>query len=133
MSQRATGTFDVKVTPQPPGENPADAFYGRMTLDKVFSGDLEAISRGTMIAAGTAVKGSAGYVALEQITGALHGKRGTFICQHFGIMNRGVGELILRVVPDSGTDGLTGLAGQMNIIIESGKHSYQFDYTTGGA
>jgi len=126
MSHRATGTFDVKMSPQPPE---ADSPVGRMLLDKIFHGDLEATSKGQMLATMTAVKGSAGYVAIEQASGTLHGRRGSFALQHSGLMARGAPTLTITVVPDSGTDDLVGLAGTMDIILADGKHSYEFDYT----
>jgi hypothetical protein len=100
-----------------------------MTIDKQFSGDLEATSKGQMLAFSTDVKGSAGYVAMEQVNGKLHGRTGTFVLQHGGTMTRGVPQLAVTVVPDSGTGELRGLKGKMNIIIADGKHSYEFDYT----
>lgn len=125
---RAEGTFEITLTPQP-----ADAYFdavslGRLTIDKTFRGDLEGTSRGQMMSAVTSVKGSAGYVAIERVTGTLEGKSGTFVLQHSGTMNRGQASLVLTVVPDSATAGLTGLSGSMQIIIEEGKHSYVFDY-----
>lgn len=118
----------MKLTPQPAGENADFAFVGTLLLDKQFHGDLKATSKGIMLAAGTHVKNSAGYVALELVNGTLHGRRGTFVLQHSGLMNRGEGQLVIHVVPDSGTDELAGLSGSMAIIIEGGKHSYAFDY-----
>jgi len=126
MTDRANGNFKVNLTPQQDGESPA---VGRMTIDKQFSGDLEATSKGQMLMASTSVQGSAGYVAIEKVTGTLQGKSGTFYLQHNGVMNRGAGELSVNVLPDSGTDELTGLKGKMNIIIANGDHSYEFDYT----
>jgi hypothetical protein len=126
MTSRATGTFDVKVLPQVADEG--FEAVGRMLLDKQFHGDLEATSKGQMLAAGTAVKGSAGYVAMEQVSGTLHGRTGTFVLQHSGTMNRGEPQLSVTVVPDSGTGRLVGLTGRMDIIIEGGKHSYEFEY-----
>jgi hypothetical protein len=99
-----------------------------MAIAKEFDGDLAATSRGTMLAAMTAVKGSAGYVAIEQVTGRLGGREGTFVLQHSGTMTRGVPELSVTVVPDSGTGDLTGLAGRMTIDVVDGKHSYSFEY-----
>jgi hypothetical protein len=119
----STGTFDVKLTPQP------DEIVGRMTIDKQFHGDIEGTSKGQMLAVQGEVKGSAGYVAMERITGTLGGRKGSFALQHSGTMNRGVPGLSVTVVPDSGTDELTGLSGKMNIIIASGKHSYEFEYS----
>jgi Protein of unknown function (DUF3224) len=122
----ATGPFDVKLTPQ---DDKLDPTLARLIIDKQFHGDLEATSKGTMLSAGTAVKGSAGYVAIELVTGTLHGRTGTFVLQHSATMNRGVPSLSITVVPDSGTGQLTGLTGTMNIIIAEGKHSYDFSYT----
>jgi hypothetical protein len=125
--QHANGTFEVKATPQAPdGEAPG---VGRMSIDKQFHGDLEAASHGQMLAAVTSVKGSAGYVAIEQVTGSLHGRSGAFVLQHSGTMTRGAPQLIVSVVPDSGTGELAGLAGTMVIIVAEGKHSYDFEYT----
>jgi hypothetical protein len=101
-----------------------------MLLDKQFHGDLEATSKGTMLAAGTGAKGSSGgYVALEIVTGTLKGRTGAFILQHTGIMNRGVPSLTVTIVPDSGTGQLVGLAGKMTINIADGKHFYDLEYT----
>ena len=127
MTTRATGTFDVKTTPQADDHAVALGF-GRLTLDKTFHGDLTGTSRGQMLAAGTAVQGSAGYVALARVEGTLAGRRGTFILQHHGAMTRGAPSLTVTVVPDSGTDELTGLSGSMTILIEGKKHSYEFEY-----
>jgi hypothetical protein len=130
VTNHASGPFDVKITPQAKGEEGGGSVFGRMTIDKQLHGDLEGTSQGLMMTAGTAVQGSAGYVALEQVTGSLKGKKGTFILQHSATMNRGTPQLSITVVPDSGTGELTGLAGKMDIVIaEGGKHSYDFEYT----
>ena len=118
----ATGTFEVRLTTQP-----ADAI-SVMSIDKQFHGDLQATSKGQMLAVHGEVKGSAGYVAMERVSGTLAGHRGTFAFQHTGTMNRGVAELQVTVVPDSATGDLTGLSGQMTIIVADGKHSYEFEY-----
>jgi hypothetical protein len=129
----ATGTFEVKLAPQPKDDYADGAALGRLTIDKQFHGDLTGVSKGQMLSAVTPVKGSAGYVALEVVTGTLAGRAGTFVFQHSGTMNRGVATLALTVVPDSGTGELTGLAGAMVILIADGKHSYEMDYTLSGA
>jgi hypothetical protein len=129
VTAHASGTFEVKLTPQP--TDTAESL-GRMSMAKQFQGDLEGVSAGQMLTAGTAVKGSAGYVAIERVTGTLKGRRGSFMLQHNGTLNRGAPQLTISVVPDSGTDELAGLAGTMAIIIESGKHSFTFDYTLPG-
>jgi len=125
---RASGTFEVKLLPQTDDKN-GDAALGRMTIDKQFHGDLEGTSKGQMLTGMTDVKGSAGYVAIEKVSGTLKGRTGTFILQHTGTMNRGVPQLTITMVPDSGTGQLAGLAGNFKVIIADGKHSYEFDYT----
>lgn len=127
-SMTARGTFEVKVTPFAPDDT-ADATIGRLALDKRFHGDLDAHSTGQMLGVQSQVEGSAGYVAMEVVTGALHGKQGSFVLQHLGRMQGANMELRVQVVPDSGTGELVGLAGSMTIIIEDGKHSYEFIYT----
>ena len=125
MTALASGTFEVKLTPQPQD----DQSVGRMTIDKQFHGELEATSKGQMLAVGTSVKGSAGYVAMEQVSGTLQGRSGSFALQHSGTMTRGAGQLTVTVVPDSGTEQLAGLSGRMTIEIADGKHLYTFEYT----
>jgi len=125
----AMGAFDVKVTPQTPDGKYEDSTLGRMSLDKEFHGDLDGTGKGQMLTAMTSVDGSAGYVAIERVSGTLHGRKGTFVLQHVGTMTRGAQQLTITVVPDSGTDELTGLSGKMAIIIAEGKHSYDFEYT----
>ena len=123
MAKRASGSFEVKLVPQD-----SDEYIGRMSIDKQFRGDLEATSKGEMLSASTEVEGSAGYVAMERVSGTLHGRRGTFVLQHSGTMNRGKPHLTVSVVPDSGAGELVGLTGSMTITIEDGKHSYDFEY-----
>ena len=129
MTKHAGGAFDVKVNPQAPEDKVGDPTVGRMSLDKEFHGDLEGTSKGQMLVAGTDVKDSAGYVAMERVIGTLHGHKGTFALQHSGTMTRGMPQLSVTVVPDSGTGELVGLAGKMTINIVDGKHFYEFEYT----
>jgi hypothetical protein len=126
---RATGPFDVSLKPLPMDTDSASELLGRMSIEKQFRGDLEGTSKGQMLTGGTAIKNSAAYVAIERVTGSLKGRKGSFILQHTGLMNRGAPSLVITVVPDSGTDQLEGLKGTMTINIEAGKHSYQLDYT----
>jgi hypothetical protein len=125
----ASGTFEVKLTPLGLDDKAADAMLGRMSLDKQFHGDLEAHSKGEMLTGGTSIKGSAGYVAIEYVNGTLDGHSGSFLLQHTGTMTRGVPQLSVTVIPDSGTGQLVGLTGEMTIQIADGKHSYEFVYT----
>ena len=128
MKQTAKGEFNVKLAPQALADADADASLGRLSLDKQFHGNLEATSKGEMLSARSSVQGSAGYVAIERVTGTLHGRSGSFVLQHSGTMDRGTPSLSVSVVPDSGTDELAGLVGSMHIDIRDGKHYYSFDY-----
>ena len=129
MSEQIKGTFDVEMEPNPDYE-PIEGglVLGRLSLKKTFHGELEAASTVRMLTAGTAVKGSAGYVAIELVRGKLRGWSGSFVLQHSGAMNRGRSGLTITVVPDSGTGELRGLVGTMAIDIVDGKHFYRFDF-----
>jgi hypothetical protein len=122
----AKGSFQVKRVAVPAAFEAAS--LGRHSLDKVFGGDLEATSLGEMISAGGSVPGSAGYVAMERVTGTLHGRSGAFVLQHSATMDRGTPAMTITVVPDTGTDALAGLSGSMRIIVDKGQHSYEFEY-----
>ena len=124
----ARGTFEVSMAPQSEQKEPDAASLGRMSLDKRFSGDLVATGRGEMLTAMTPTPGSAGYVAIERVTGTLHGRQGSFVFQHTGTMDRGAQQLSITVVPDSGTGGLAGITGRLTLEIVDGKHFYAFDY-----
>ena len=125
MTTQASGTFEVKLAPQIQYEENV----GRLSIDKQFHGDLEASSKGEMLAVSGSMKGSAGYVAMEQVSGTLNGRNGGFALQHSGSLTRGAAQLSVTVVPDSGTGELVGLSGRMTIEIADGKHSYTFEYT----
>lgn len=124
----ANGSFEVKLNPQPADDYADGVALGRMTIDKEFHGDLEAISKGQMLTGMSSVKGSAGYVAIERVSGVLRGRPGTFVLQHTGTMARGAPSLMITVVPDSGTGDLSGLAGTMVINVDAGQHSYTLEY-----
>ncbi|HVE92959.1 MAG TPA: DUF3224 domain-containing protein [Actinomycetota bacterium] len=125
----ATGTFEVKLGPQAPHPGVGDPAVARMSIDKTFDGDLSGTAKGEMLAVRTDVEGSAGYVALERVAGTLQGHSGTFVLQHTGVMDRGAPKLTVTVVPDSGTDELTGLTGSMKIDVVDGSHTYALDYS----
>ena len=133
MTQRASGDFDVTLSPLDVHAAMEPDVLGRRALDKRFHGPLEATSRGEMLSAMSAVKGSGVYVAIEKVTGTLEGREGSFVLHHTGLMNRGAPTLTISVVPDSGTGALAGLSGTMSITIAAGKHSYEFEYSLDGA
>jgi hypothetical protein len=121
---RATGTFTTVFEPLPID----DDTISRMRVDKTIEGDLTGTGRAEMLSVGTPIDGSAGYVAIDRITGTLHGRSGSFVLQHYGLMDRGTGTLLVQVVPDSGTDELAGLTGTFQIDNTSAAHRYVFDY-----
>lgn len=127
VKHTASGTFEVKLAPQK--DEGGDPGLGRMTIDKTLAGDLTGTSVGQMLSAMGSVQGSAGYVAIERVTGQIGERKGTFVLQHNATMNRGVPALNIIVIPDSGTDDFTGITGNFTIKIEGGKHYYTFEYT----
>jgi hypothetical protein len=129
VTNHASGAFEVQLKPQAQEDGVGDPTVGRMSIDKQFHGGLEAVSRGQMLTAMTDVEGSAGYVAIERVTGTLDGRSGTFALQHSGTLTLGVPQLSVTVVPGSGTGELSGLVGRMTIDTTGGKHSYEFEYT----
>ena len=129
MTQQAKGEFDVSRTDEPACDMGGGASAGHYRFEKQFHGELEASSIVHMLAVGTDVPGSAAYVAIERLSGTLHGLAGSFFLQHNGVMNRGAASLSLTIVPDSGTGDLLGISGRMAIDITAGKHFYTLDYT----
>jgi hypothetical protein len=128
MPTRATGPFEVAMTPLA-AHAVSDPTLGRRSLSKQLHGELEGTGVGEMLTAGTAVPGSAAYVAIERITGTLHGRAGSFVLQHAATLNRGAVQQAIAIVPDSGTGELAGIAGALTIRIVDGKHFYDLDYT----
>jgi hypothetical protein len=130
MQHTALGPFDIQLAPQPLSVTAEGSGLGRLSLDKTFHGDLEARSQGEMLSFRSSVQGSAGYVAMEAVSGRLQGRSGSFVLQHSSTMERGAPTQSITVVPDSGTGELAGISGRMVIsIAEGGAHSYRFDYT----
>ena len=128
MRSHARGSFEVELAPLELETRTPGSLLGRMSIAKQFAGDLVGRSEGQMLTAMTEVEGSAGYVAVERVTGSLHGRKGSFSLQHSGTMARGVQQLTISVVPDSGTDELVGMTGSLMITIVDGDHSYDLDY-----
>jgi hypothetical protein len=127
-TMHARGTFEVQLAPQPIDAYTDGATMGRMTIDKQFSGDMIATSKGQMLTGMGNIKGSAAYVAIERVTGTVNGKRGSFVLHHTGVMANGAQSLAIVIAPDSGTDDLTGIAGSMTLVIEGKMHSYDLAY-----
>ena len=128
MDHIATGRFDIKLQPESLSPVAEATGLGRLSLDKQFSGDLQAASQGEMLSFRSTTAGSAGYVAMERVQGSLHGRSGSFVLQHSASMAQGESTQSISVVPDSATDALQGLRGSMQITIDNGQHSYRFVY-----
>ncbi|PWB14591.1 MULTISPECIES: DUF3224 domain-containing protein [unclassified Comamonas] len=128
MDHIATGRFDIKLQPEGLSSVAEATGLGRLSLDKQFSGDLQATSQGEMLSFRSTTAGSAGYVAMEHVQGSLHGRSGSFVLQHSASMAQGESTQSISVVPDSATDALQGLRGSMQITIDNGQHSYRFVY-----
>ena len=122
------GSFELTMHPEPPYDTVEGVTLARVRFDKRFTGPLEGASEVHMIGARTTIEGSAGYLAMERVTGALIGKRGSFVLMHTGLMTRGTPSLSVVIVPDSGTGELAGIFGTMNIVNEGGTHGYELDY-----
>lgn len=127
MSAEARGTFEVQLIPQ--AFSHEDIPLHRLSITKQFQGDLQGFSLGEMLSTLGAVEGSAGYTAIERFEGTLHGRSGSFVLQHFGIVNRGAKRLIVEIVPDTGEGDLLGISGTLQIVVEEGVHSYVLAYT----
>jgi Protein of unknown function (DUF3224) len=132
-SYRAAGSFTVSIKPQHQPDVAPGSSLGRMSINKQFLGELVASGKGEMLTAMTETAGSAGYVAIERVSGVLQGRRGSFVFQHSGTMTHGVQRLSITVLPDSGAEQLTGIAGSLTIKIVDGEHFYEFDYSLPGA
>ena len=129
MQATVRGSFDVNLGPEPVHEAAAGTGLARLAIDKRFQGDLTGTSRGEMLSLMGAGEGSAGYVAIERVSGAIGGRTGTFALQHSGLMDHGTPSLVVTVIPGSGTDGLAGLAGTFEIEISEGEHRYALHYS----
>lgn len=126
MSKVVQGRFEVKLQPQQ--DALAEVGIQRLSIDKTFEGPLSATSRGQMLSFMSETRGSAGYVAMERVTGTLEGRQGSFTLQHSGKMDRGAQALELTVVADSGTGELKGLSGSATIEVVDGVHQYTLTY-----
>jgi hypothetical protein len=127
-AHHAKGTFEVTLKPAALVDPEAGPKLGRMSFNKQFVGDLVGTSSGEMLSAQTDVKGSAGYVAIERVTGTLAGRKGSFVFQHSAVMDQGNPQSTIVVVPDSGTEELAGIKGSFRIDMKDGKHFYEFEY-----
>lgn len=128
MAMKIKNTFEITMQAEPPYNEVAGVTLSRATFCKTFSGPLQATSTVHMLAARTPQPASAGYVALERIVGTLEGRTGSFVVVHLGLMAGGERSLKVHIVPDSGTEGLQGISGHMDIQIVEGQHFYELDY-----
>jgi hypothetical protein len=134
---RATATFIVESfdgTPYDDGQEADDGIaFSSALLKKVFHGDVEATSTVRMLAATTAVEGSAGYVGLERVVGSVDGRKGSFVLLHAATAVRGDQTGSWQVIPDSGSGELTGLCGTAELVRHpDGAHTMTLDYEIEG-
>ena len=127
------GSFEVQMQPEPPFDSADGVVLGRMRVDNTFSGPLTAKSKVEMLSVRTPIADSAGYVAIERITGTLDGKSGSFSVVHLGLSRRGEKSLTIEIVPDSGTGDLRGIGGEMSIDVVDGRHDYELSYALDAA
>ena len=132
ITMHATGTFDVKTTPEAQTAA-ANGLYptARLAIEKKFSGGLQGDAVGEMLSVGVPKAGEvAAYVAIDQFTGTVNGKRGSFALTHRATMTkRGKAVLEIQVVPDSGTGDLEGITGTLTVDASKGVHHYDFAYS----
>ena len=131
MLRTAKGTFEITMTPAPAGEGAGRVAVGRMLIDKQYAGDFIGVGQGEMLSAGNPGAGSAGYVAMEHVTGAFGALTGSFALQHAGTMHGGESILNISVVPGSGTGELAGISGKLKLDIVGRTHHYELEYTLG--
>jgi hypothetical protein len=125
MTQHAKGSFDVTITKQ---ETAPDAAVARNLLYKEFHGDLEAVAHGEMLAAFEPLTNAGVYVAIDRVSGTLHGKSGSFLIAHRGIANADGQTLDIVIVAGTGTGQLAGITGTLGIQIVEKKHFYSVEY-----
>jgi hypothetical protein len=102
---------------------------GAVDVVKAFSGGLDGVSTARLLTAGGPVPTSAAYVAIERFVGSVDGVEGSFVLQHSAVMSGGDGDMTVRIVPDSGTGKLAGIAGTLRIDRDAdGTHRYRLDY-----
>ncbi len=126
--QHAKGEFEVQITPRELDGPTEDPGLSRLAIVKQLRGDLVGTGHGQMLASGGPPNPSGAYVAIERISGSLKGKQGSFVLMHRGTMDASGSEILVTVVPDSGTGDLTGIRGTFKILVEEGKHLYDFEY-----
>lgn len=129
LTLHASGPFEITMIPAGAPEKEGATATAQMTLDKRYSGELAASGTGTMLTAVSDTKGSAAYVAIERVSGTLAGRKGSFVLQHAGTMRGGTSQATITIVPDSGTEELTGIGGSLALSVVDGKHFYALDYT----
>lgn len=122
-SQSASGSFAVELKPQKDESAPA----GRMIISKKYSGDLAGSGVGQMLSK-RASGGVAVYMALEEFSGTLNGRKGGFTLVHNGKMSGEGRSLDIRIVEGSGTGELKNISGDLKVIQKGGAHRYELVY-----
>lgn len=128
----ATGSFEVKAIPAEASAFEKEAGVARYTLEKTFTGGMEGAAQGEMLSSFTESTGAMAYVAMDHVTAWLGDRSGSFYFAHTATMTKGdasSGVMKVVVVKNSGTDGLAGISGELEITVDgAGKHLYSFEY-----
>lgn len=95
---------------EPYGETGERNELARVTVTKVFTGDIEGQSVAQLLMAGNPV--GAGYLASELFTGSVGTRSGSFVVQHGGLVDAGDAHSFGSIVPGSGTGELAGVRGE---------------------
>ena len=121
------GTFDIGLAPQDDAGHPA----GRMLIDKTYSGGMTGRGTGQMISK-RVHNGPSVYFAVEEFTGSVDGLSGAFTLLHRGFMDQQAQSLDITILEGSGSGGLAGVSGSMQITQEEGVHQYSLEYELPG-
>lgn len=115
-----SGTFDVKMNPEPPSIDDDGVTIARATFDKTFHGPLSATGRVDFVS--VRAGDDAAYVA------TLDGRAGSFVVTHRALAGAAGRTLAVDIVPGTGRGALVGLRGAITIDVIDRVHHYTFNY-----
>ncbi|GAA3253395.1 DUF3224 domain-containing protein [Dactylosporangium siamense] len=132
MGTKAVAPFSIEGWEEDVYDERPGARLSRTRITKTFTGDFIGTSEAETLMCGAAVEGSAAYVGFERFLGSLHGRAGTFVLHHTATGSGGQRGGSWTIVPDTGTDELTGISGAGEIVIaEDGAHTLVLAYELG--
>lgn len=107
----ATAAVTVQSSTAEPFATVGSAKLTALTLEETFTGDIEGTSQVRALQFVSA-DGNVSQVSLQSVRGTLNGRRGSFVLQGSGTVDKGNIESLWFIVRGSGTDELTGLRGE---------------------